>query len=210
MSEVMEYPHAVSAGSPEPGPTPAPTPTPPPGPTPPKVDAITPDAPRTEAERLDPQPEGPITLSTGTIIDVAPLRLRETMKLLRIITHGAGGAIGGLFDLNTEDGDAFAQQLVMVLLMSLPDAENESVDFLQTMCIPHPLSGTEVERQTQLDLLKAELDNPGLEDVVSIVEAVIRRESEDIRALGKRLAAALNLASRIEEVNSSNAATPKA
>lgn len=166
---------------------------------PPQPDgAIVPDEPRTEAERLDPQPEGPVTLSSGTRIEIVPLKLRETMKLLRIITHGAGGYIGSMFDgLSMDDPAAFAQTLVTVLLMSIPDAERETVDFVKAMCIPADLPEEKQARDAALSQLDSELDNPELDDLVTIVETVIRRESEDIRALGKRLNAALNLASRV-------------
>jgi hypothetical protein len=181
-------------------------------PAPPAVTAsITADEPRTEAERLDPQPQGPITLSTGTEVEIVPLRLRETMKLLRIITHGAGGYVGTLLDgLSLDDADAFAQSLATVLIMSLPDAENEAIDFLQSMCRPAHLDqvSDKKERAARLDTLKAELDNPELEDVVTVVETVVRRESEDIRALGKRLSQALNLAQRVGQAPSPEQTSP--
>jgi hypothetical protein len=177
--------------------------------TPPQPEgAIVPDEPRTEAERLDPQPQGPVTLSSGTRIEIQPLKLRETMKLLRIITHGAGGYVGSLLDgISMEDPAAFAQTLVTVLLMSIPDAERETVEFIQTMCVPAELPADKKAREQALSDLADELDNPELEDMVTIIEVVIRRESEDIRALGKRLGSALNLAARVGQAPKSEQTT---
>jgi hypothetical protein len=167
---------------------------------------IQPDPPRTEAERIDPQPVGPVVLRSGTQIDITPMNIRETMKLLRIITHGAGGYLGQLMDgLNLEDPGAFATTLATVVVMSFPDAEYETIEFLRSMCEPAGIKDEpdEAVRKAKIQALHDELDNPNLGDFTAIVVAIIKRESEDIRALGKHLSAALNLTAQLENVNSS-------
>lgn len=166
---------------------------------------LQPDPERTEAERIDPQPQGPLVLKSGTEVEISPMNLRETMKLLRIITHGAGGYVGALMDgLNVNDPAGFATTLATVVVMSFPDAEAETVEFLQSMVVPAGLKdiADAKERQDRIDQVKAELHNPSLGDFTMLVEAIIKRESEDIRGLGKRLGAVLNLAARQEDVNS--------
>lgn len=161
---------------------------------------VEPDAPRDEVERIEPDNTGPITLVNGQVVEVVPLKLRETMKLLKIVTRGAGSVLEGLMgDLDMEDPVAFAQTFGALILMSIPEAENEAVDFIQSMVLPAGFAAIEErdEKISQLNALAVELANPELEDVVSIVERVIRRESEDIRNLGKRISTAFQLTRRV-------------
>jgi hypothetical protein len=161
-------------------------------------DGVQPDPPRDEAERLDPVPTGPLTLSSGTVVEIVPLKLRETMRLLKIVTRGGGGFLqtmaGGL---DFEDGAAFGQTLGAMLVMSIPEAENEAVEFIQSMCLPVGFEQMDPKlRVPAQQALFTELYNPELEDVISIIERVIARESEDIRGLGKRIQTAFNLGRR--------------
>ena len=160
---------------------------------------IEPDAPRDEVERVEPSATGPVTLSSGTQVEVVPLKLRETMKLLKIVTRGAGAVLEQLMgELDLNDPVAFAQTLGALVILSIPEAENEVIDFVRSMVIPVGFSDLSAkERAESFRALAEELDNPELEDVISIVERVIRRESEDIRNLGKRISTAFNLASKV-------------
>jgi len=163
-------------------------------------EGIQPDPPRSETERLDPPPTGPLRLESGTEVDIVPLRLRETMKLLQIVTHPTAGFLGTLFEgLDLEDGAAFAQTLLTVFVMAIPDAIEETVTFIQAMCRPVGLDdiADPKERLAAQQLLTAELHNPSLDDAASVIIRVIERESEDLRALGKRLASAISLARKV-------------
>lgn len=163
---------------------------------------IVPDAPRDEAERMDPTPTGPVTLMSGQVVDIVPLKLRETMKLLKIVTRGAGAVLEQLMgELDLNDPVAFAQTLGALVIMSIPEAENEAIEFIQAMVRPADYDNlTQEVKITEVNTLMTDLNNPELEDVITIVERVIRRESEDIRNLGKRVAAAFKMARKVGEI----------
>lgn len=139
---------------------------------------------RTEAERLDPQPT-PGQFKSGTPFAVEPLRLRQFLAMLRILTRGAATALmmGGL---QSRDGEDFARQLMATLLFAIPEAEQETIDFIKAMTRPQ-LDPKDENYAHMKELLDEELDNPELEDVVAILEMVVTTEGEDLRALGNRL-----------------------
>lgn len=163
------------------------------------VEPVVPDAPRDEVERIEPQPTGPVKLISGLEVDIVPMKLRETMRLLRIVTRGAGGALEStVADLDLNDPARFAQTFGALILFSIPEAENEAVDFIQSMVLPVGYDSMNQEQRIDaLNKLAVELSNPELEDTVSIVERVVRRESEDIRNLGKRITQAFQLTRKV-------------
>lgn len=157
-----------------------------------------------ELDRLDPVPEI-VTLKSGIEVRVLDLRTRQLFKLLRIITHGAGQALmqSGL-DFG-DDAGVFMQKLVTLVVFSIPDAEQEAIEFLQSMlepvglCDKPPRDLTDKERQHNLDLwteLNQETWNPDPEDTLDLIENFVRREAKDIQALGKRVRRFLDLASK--------------
>jgi hypothetical protein len=160
---------------------------------------VVPDPLRDEAERIEPDVTGPLTLQSGKSVEVVPLKLRETMKLLKIVTRGAGAVLEQLMgELDLNDPAAFAQTLGALVIMSIPEAEDEAVAFIQVMVRPAGFDSLEqTEKISQLNDLMAELYNPELDDVITIVERVVRRESEDIRNLGKRLVTAFKLTQKV-------------
>jgi hypothetical protein len=157
-----------------------------------------------DIDRIDPLPAF-LTLASGIEVHVLPLRTRELFKLLRIITHGAGQQLmnAGL-DFTDETG-VFLQKLLGIILFSIPDAENETVAFLQAMVEPAGLPDKPVrdlskqEREGNIEAwtrLNLEMYNPDPQDTISILEHVVRRESADLQSLGKRLRGFLELASK--------------
>lgn len=158
-----------------------------------------------ELSAIDPQPTT-LALSGGTQVTVERLRARQFFKLLRIVTHGAMPILGDMRMLPDPRGDKeqFAYSLVSMILMSIPDAEDETIDFLRSMCTPVGLrsggrkaSAEDVEYNAALwDALEKELANPELDDLLTIVESVVRAETDDIQALGKRLLAMFALAKK--------------
>ncbi len=163
----------------------------------------------TELDKLDAIPES-VTLRSGTVIMLEPLKARQFFKLLRIITHGAlpGMQSSGLFDMDGLDSEEFIGRLLSVTLLSIPDAEDETILFLRSLCYPaglierKGLNKQDVEKNRALwESLDEELENPDLDDLVTIIEAVIKREASDIQALGKRLASMLKLAEKTGQLN---------
>ena len=164
-----------------------------------------------ELDALDPVPEQ-CKLTSGTVVVLQDLRARQFFKLLRIVTHGAMPLIqdGSLLRLDGDmDVNEFGGRLLSLMLLSIPDAEEETIAFVQSMCEPYglitgrKLNKQDSERNTVLwDTLQAELENPELDDLVTIVEAIIRREADDLQALGKRLIAMFKLAEKTGQVPS--------
>lgn len=157
-----------------------------------------------EVDRLDPKPNI-VLLSTGISCEIVPLKARQFFRLLRVLTHGAGPALLQN-DLDfSGDQDQFLGKLLSLVLISIPDAENESIDFIQSMVKPVGLKETPLAKLSKEDKeanaqLWADLEratyNPELEDVIDIVEAIVKAEADDIQALGKRLGRLMELANK--------------
>lgn len=174
------------------------------------------DAGTAEIDRIDPVPET-LELSAGIQVRLMPLRTRQLFKLLRIITHGAGLALNRV-DLNFgDDPDVFIQKLLTLVLFAIPDAEQEAIDFLQSVVEPvelidkAPRDMNDKERKHNVDVwteLNKELWNPDPMDTIAIIENVVRRESADLQALGKRIAGFLELAKKTGQLKPGNSDSP--
>lgn len=140
---------------------------------------------RTETERLDPQPIEK-KLQSGLEFELEPLKLRQFLRLLRIVTRGAADILETA-RLNFDDPQEFLQTFVGIVLFSIPDAEEESIEFLKSMVRPKGLTGDRKRDLPKYEDLARELDNPELEDTVTIIQVIVETEAEDLRALGKRL-----------------------
>lgn len=188
LAEMNGHAEPVSA-EPEPAQAP-PSDTPPVTPSSPDIDgaAVAPEPDRSTADRLLDEPSGPITLSTGLEVDIRPLKLREFLKLLKIITRG-GASIMGSVSLDFNDTEAFMQELLAIILFSVPEAEDEVVEFLEAIVKPTGLTGNMEKDQEQFALIAQTFDNPEMEDVIDVVTLLVRSEGKDLAALGKRLRA---------------------
>lgn len=154
--------------------------------------------PDDELARLDPVPGEPIKLSTGFQVVTVPMRTRQVFRLMRILTHGAGGAVlAGAVDFNAGT-EEFTQKLLAIALLAIPDAESETIEFLASMCEPSalvkPVSPKEElsdkvkeSNQKLWDTLNQDLFNPDPLDTIDIIERIITVEGADLQALGKRL-----------------------
>lgn len=161
-----------------------------------------------EIDKLDPIPDF-VFLESGLRVQLESLKTRQFFKLLRIITHSAMPNIADLFDSELTS-DEFMGRLLSIVALSIPDAEDETIDFIRAMCYPaglterKNLNKQDVEHNKILwEALDEELENPELGDTISIVEAIVRREAADIQALGKRLGAMLKLAEKTGQLPSS-------
>lgn len=191
--DYVEEPESEPVSAPEPAPV-----------APPVVDRDTPPGSdpnkvvvreRDEVDRLDPQPT-PMVLVSGTEFDLEPLKLRQFLRLLRIITRGAAGMLDST-ELDFEDPQAFAQTLLGMMLFSLPEAEEETIDFLKSMVKPRNMTGNPERDLIKVQDLLDEFDNPDLEDVITVAQCIVEVEAEDLRALGKRLGAMLQTAQKV-------------
>jgi hypothetical protein len=100
------------------------------------------------------------------------------------------------------EGSEFASKLLVLVVMSIPDAESEAVAFLQSMCKPAGVvdkNATQLTKQ-ETDANKAlweqfseELHNPELTDTIDLIEIIITQEAPELQALGKKLERVLAL-----------------
>lgn len=150
----------------------------------------------TDIDTLASEPV-PVTLESGTEIEIVRLKTRQLMKLLKIITSGAASVLGELSFSADMDPEEFTGNLIGAVILAIPEAEDETIEFLQTMVAPKGLivdPRTKPEQEVNIgleDALRAELQNPELEDLVTILEQIFRNEGPHILALGKRLAVLL-------------------
>lgn len=154
-----------------------------------------------DVETLAPEPTQ-LELSSGTVIEIERLKTRQLFRFLKILTVGAGAALADLKIDGESDPADLAQELVALLLVSIPDAEDEAMDFVRSMVKPLGLVAPErskndrVANVAKYEELYLELDNPEIEDTIAILEKVIRTEAPNMLALGKRLAALLPSAAK--------------
>lgn len=148
-----------------------------------------------ELDRINPQPRR-CELSTGFAVEIVRMRTRQFFRLLRVLTHGAGPALSQA-GLNFEGEPAeFAAKLVTLLVMSIPDAETEAIQFLASMTRPAgitekaPAQLTKQEKEANDALwnrFNEELNNPEMADTLDLVEAIVGQEAPELQALGKKL-----------------------
>lgn len=159
-------------------------------------------AAESELDRIDPEAVT-VKLESGFPVEVVRLKTRQMFRLLRILTRGAGPAIAQL-DFN-EDQAAFGQKLLGLLLVSVPDAEQETVAFLQSMCKPAGLSEKkpqhitkqESEHNQELwDRFNEELFNPEVGDTLALFEVIVANEAPELQSLGKKLRALWTVAKK--------------
>lgn len=150
-----------------------------------------------DVEALSPEPDT-ITLESGFVVRVEPLKTRGMFKLLKIVTRG-GGPILMQMPLNFDDPETFMGQFLGIVVMAIPEAENEAIEFIQSMVSPVDFDAnakTKAAEQKNKELFERfaqELDDPEIGDTFAIIERIIKNESADILALGKRLAAILKV-----------------
>ncbi len=139
----------------------------------------------------------PLTLVSGLEIKVERLRTRALMSLLKILTRGASEVLTTLRFTDETSQEEFAGQLIGAVILAIPEAEDETVEFINRMVSPvgikeGRLSKSDIVANVELDEhLRKELNDPELEDLFTIVQEIIKVEAPHILALGKRLGALL-------------------
>jgi hypothetical protein len=165
---------------------------------------VVPEPERSVEDRLLDEPSGPITLSTGLEVEIRPLKLREFLKLLKVITRG-GASIMGNVNLDFNDTDAFVQELLAIILFAVPEAEDEVVEFLEAIVKPTGLVGDIQKDSDKMTLLVNTFDNPEIEDVIDVITLLVRTEGRDLQALGKRLRAMFQVGQKMGATKGLNA-----
>lgn len=141
-----------------------------------------------------------LTLSNGLELEIEPLKTRELLKFLKIITHGAGSMLTHIDLSSTSSESEFLSRIMSLVVLSIPDAEEETIEFISAMTKPKGLAvGRSLNKQDTANNvakwteLRSALDNPELEDLISILEKIVSVESSDLQALGKRLMQIVNI-----------------
>jgi hypothetical protein len=142
---------------------------------------------------IAPEPDV-VELTSGSSVRVKPIKTRETFALLKILTRGAGPILTE-FEFDRENPSVFQQQIATVLVMAIPEAMDEAIEFVQIMVEPVDPTWvdrprTKEQRKNNEDLLVElyeELENPEIDDLVAIIITIITNEAEHLLALGKRL-----------------------
>lgn len=148
-----------------------------------------------------------VVLESGTELILQPLKARQFFKLLRIVTHGAGGMLLNIKFSADDTPEEFGGKLMALVGFAIPDAEDEVIDFVQAMVKANGykegrnLSKAQLAENQRLESeLYHELENPELGDLLTILEAIVKRESSDLQALGKRLMQMFDLAKKTGQV----------
>jgi hypothetical protein len=158
-------------------------------------------AEQSELDRIDPQPLQ-CKLHTGLTLDIQRMRTRQFFRLLRVLTHGAGPALmQNSLDFKGEASE-FAGKLLMLVVVSIPDAEQEAVAFLASMTRPAGLVEKQASQLTKAETeanaalwarFNEDMHNPEIEDTMDLVEAIVRQEAPELQALGKKLERMISL-----------------
>jgi hypothetical protein len=145
----------------------------------------------------------PLSLVSGFPIKVERLRTRATMALLKILTRGAGEALLTLRIGPDMDAEQFTGVLLGAVLVSIPEAEDETIEFINKMVSPANLHegpritpGDRAWNEEQEEILRGELEDPELDDLMVIVSEIVKNEAPHVLALGKQLVALLPIALR--------------
>ena len=146
----------------------------------------------------EPDENGYFTLASGSRVRLNPMRTREIFKLVKIFTVGAGEILAELA-FSLEDEEKFAGEMIGLLINAVPEAENETIDFLRSMVAPDGLIERPATRDQRkynealLGELWDELENPDPEDTLAILANIIRNEAGNLLALGKKVVAMFSM-----------------
>jgi hypothetical protein len=162
----------------------------------------------TELDALTPS-DDTLALSDGTVVKILDLKARQFFKLLKILTHGPAVQLmakQGTGSLLSGTNEEILGRLVGFIGVSIPDAFDEVVEFLYDMVAPTGIGGTkqsQAEDANKVRHLQTLMSNPDIGDMVDLIEAIIRRESTDLAALGKKVGALLKLADKTGQLDTS-------
>lgn len=111
--------------------------------------------------------EGPV------LVQVNRLRTVEFLALMRAVARGVGPGLSEL-DLS-DDEDEMRAELLGIMLIALPEASDDFVQFLRVVTVP--VGSADKARVVR------EMANPSLDDSMRIIEQIVTQEADDIRRL---------------------------
>jgi hypothetical protein len=148
-----------------------------------------------ETDIILPEPAN-VVLSNGVSVEIKPLKARQFFALLRILTRGAAYTI----DLmrGVKDPEGFVNLMTSAIIMAVPEAPDATFAFLKSVVTIE----TKPDGKFTADGLAVNdlLDDPEIEDVITIVERIVADNREDLIGLGKRLMSAFGIAQKVGEI----------
>lgn len=120
-------------------------------------------------------PEEMTVVVNGIECRVKRLKTREFLALMRVLTAGLGPNISQV-DLDFTDGETVARDLSALMMLALPGATEEFALFLGNVVEPVD-SGKNVQVFQYLN------DNPDVDVLIDVFEAVATQERDDLAGL---------------------------
>lgn len=150
-----------------------------------------------------------VTLQNQFQVNIERLKTRQLFKLLKIITRGAGEVLPTLSVNASTSQEEFAGTLLAAMIFAIPEAEEETVEFLKSMVTPadirEPVKSKmdEEHNDQQRAMLAVIFDNLEIEDLIDVLEKIVELEAPHIVSVGKRLGTLLKAQNQSQEAKSS-------
>lgn len=135
-----------------------------------------------DLEAIAPEPGAVLVIGAqspkgGVEVRVNRLRTIEFLSLMRAVARGAGPGLATL-DFS-DDQNEMMGEILAIFLMAIPEAGDLFLDFVRKVTVP-AVETKDGKNRARVD---EELQNPELEDLLSILEMVALQEMDDIKGL---------------------------
>lgn len=117
----------------------------------------------------------------GVECKVNRLKTKEFLALMRVLTAGLGPGLSQV-DLDFSDGETVARDMSALMMLAVPNATAEFAVFLAS--VVEPIDGGQKGH-----VGKYLHDNPDLDVMIDVFEAVAVQEKDDLAALAGKLQA---------------------
>lgn len=155
-----------------------------------------------EIERLLPGPGEPLELHDGTLVAIRPLKLKELFAAFKIITRGATMSMGALsFNIFQDSQDHMVETFIALLINAFPEADVEFCEFLRIIVEPfYPDNDATREElhAAHIHLDEILTEDPDIGDAIDILTVLFSREAADMQRLGKKVANAVQVFSKVQ------------
>ncbi|QOP66165.1 tail assembly chaperone [Arthrobacter phage DanielleIgnace] len=121
-------------------------------------------------------PETQELIVGGVPVEVNRLKLRGFLALMNIVTTGVGQNLGTI-DFSG-DQEELTGNMMALLVMAVPNAVDETVDFVRVVVSPKAKNDKLAQKQ-----LNEALQDPELDEFMDVLAAVIEQEAPEFQAL---------------------------
>lgn len=142
----------------------------------PTHDAVEPDE-ETVADIDTIVPDKPPLVIDGVQCRIRPMKTREFLALMKVLTSGLGGALAQVrIDLTSQE--TVARDMAALLMLAIPNATEEFMVFLTAVC--EPVSD---DPKVKAQVARYFHDDPDLDVMMVVFEYVIEANKDDLPAL---------------------------